>query len=50
MPVCAVAIAPFADAQMARHADLPRQHHVVFDHGAAGDADLRGKQHALPDR
>ena len=34
----------FADADVAGDADLPRQHHVVLDHGAAGDADLRGEQ------
>src|SRR5204862_2784357 len=27
-----------------------RDHHVVFDRRAAGDADLRGEQHAAPDR
>ena len=38
-----------AEVQVARDADLPGQHHVVVDDGAAGDADLRGKQDAPPD-
>jgi len=35
---------PFAEADMIRHPDLPRQDHVVFDHTAAGNTHLRRQQ------
>ena len=50
MPVCAVATTPLPMRQVARDAHLPRQHHVVVDRRAAGDADLRGEQRPAADR
>ena len=41
--------APAADRQMAADADLPAEHHVVFDVRAAGDAHLRRHQHVAAD-
>src|SRR5262249_37312166 len=38
-----------ADTQMTGDADLPCQDDVVFDDGAAGNADLRGQQHPPAD-
>ena len=38
-----------AEVDVAGRARLPRHDHVVVEHGAAGDADLRGQQHVAAD-
>src|SRR5262249_31151218 len=38
-----------ADPNVTVDADLPGQRDLVFDHGAAGDSDLRREQRARPD-
>ena len=50
MPVCAVAITPIADGDVAGHADLAGEGHAVADARAAGDADLAGQHGVAPDR
>src|SRR5262249_14939293 len=40
---------PLPQAEMAGAAALARQHDIVVDDGAAGDADLRGDERALAD-
>ena len=40
----------FPDAQVAGHTRLTAHHDVVFYDRAAGNPDLRGQQHPLPDR